>query len=196
MNRLTSGIIPTEKILINKSELAQRLCVHPDFEHTVIDRCISQFSEAAEYRYVYTCVPVEMVSENICNIGFGNIQSRDLYRLLKDRKTALILAVTTGIAVDRLLRRLSVVSPSQHFITDAIGSAAAESLCSYMDGILRGDNEKKPRFSPGYGDLSLGIQPELLNMLNASHTAGISLNRALLMTPVKSITSIMGVYDE
>lgn len=190
------GTVSTEKIVINKNELAQRLKTDRSFEHSAIDLCIEEFNKVADYRYAYACVPVNFVGENICNLGFGEVYSKNLCNILRGCKTAFVFAVTTGIGVDRLLSRLSVVSAAKHFITDAVASAAAESFCDYVDDMLRKSRGKPHRFSPGYGDLALEVQPELLNMLNASKNIGITINKSLLMTPVKSITAIMGGCDE
>ena len=190
------GSVCADKIKINKNELAKRLKADRGFEHVAVDLCIEEFNKAVNYRYAYVAVPVEFAGENVCNLGFGNIQSANLYNVLKGCKTAIILAVTTGIDVDRLLSKYSVTSASKHFIGDAVGSAAAESLCDYVDDLLRKNPNKPHRFSPGYGDLKLEIQPELLNMLNASKNLGIAINKSFLMTPVKTITAIMGVCDE
>ena len=190
------GTVPAENIVINRNELAQRLKTDRGFEHSVVDVCIEEFNKVVDYRYVYNCVSVVFKGDHVCNLGFGDIASKNLCDVLRGCKNALILAITTGIGVDRLLNRLSVTSAAKHFILDAVASAAAESFCDYMDDMLRTEDNKPHRFSPGYGDLSLGIQPDILGMLNASKNAGITINSSLLMTPVKSITAIMGVCDE
>ncbi len=189
------GTISEKDIEINKSELAQRLNVARDFEHSAIDICKKEFAEAAEYKYAYTYVPVTLGDNFVCNLGFTQVTSKNLYDNLYGCDTAIVLAVTTGIGVDRLLNKLSITSQSKFFITDAIGSAAAETLCDYVDNMLR-KGSKQHRFSPGYGDLSLDVQPEILELLSANKNIGITLNKSLLMTPVKSITAIMGVCDE
>ena len=190
------GSIDINEIKINRNELAQRLKTAREFEHSAVDLCIEEFNKVVKYRYAYLKVPVVFIGENVCNLGFGNIESVNLCNVLKGCRYAIILAVTTGIGVDRLLNKFSVMSASKHFIADAVASAAAESFCDYMDDMLRENADKPHRFSPGYGDLSLEIQPDILGMLNASKNAGITINSSLLMTPVKSITAIMGVYDE
>ena len=194
--RIIYGTISATDIAINRNELAQRLKTDRGFEHSVVDLCIEEFNKVVDYRYVYSCVPVVFKGDNVCDLGFGDICSKNLCDVLGGCKKAIILAVTTGIGVDRLLNRLSVTSAAKHFITDAVASAAAESFCDYMDDMLRIDVDKPHRFSPGYGDLPLEIQPDLLGVLNASKNAGITINNSLLMTPVKSITAIMGVGNE
>ena len=93
------GAVSADKITINKNELAQRLNADRDFEHSVIDFCTEEFKKIADYRYAYAKVPVKFVADNVCNIGFGDIYSKNLYKLLQGCKTAVIVAVTTGIGV-------------------------------------------------------------------------------------------------
>ena len=50
----------------------------------------------------------------------------------------------------------------------------------------------KPRFSPGYGDLSLEVQKEIFSLLDCPRKIGVSLGDSLLMTPSKSVTAIIG----
>ena len=190
------GTVPAENIVINRNELAQRLKTDRGFEHSMVDLCIEEFNNVVDYRYVYSCVPVVFKGDNVCDLGFGDICSKNLCDVLGGCKNAIILATTTGIGVDRLLNKFSVMSAAKHFILDAVASAATESFCDYMDDMLRTEDNKPHRFSPGYGDLSLKIQPDILRVLNASKNAGITINTSLLMTPVKSITAIMGVKDE
>ncbi|MBR3258643.1 MAG: vitamin B12 dependent methionine synthase, partial [Eggerthellaceae bacterium] len=46
---------------------------------------------------------------------------------------------------------------------------------------------------PGYGDLPLEVQPDLLGLLDASRRLGITLSDSLLMSPTKSVTAIVGL---
>ena len=54
----------------------------------------------------------------------------------------------------------------------------------------------RPRYSPGYGDLPLGLQREISRILNMPKEIGVSLTEALLMTPSKSVTALVGVSDK
>ena len=103
------------------------------------------------------------------------------------------MAFTTGLGVDRLLAGLNVTSQAEHFMTDALASAAVESFCYYVCDRLCMESDCPPRFSPGFGDLPLTFQEPLLRRLDAFQNLGITLNKAFLMTPVKSITAIMGI---
>ncbi len=191
--QIITGITATEKIKINKIELAQRLKTDIDFNLEEINLCKQELFKVINYKYAYKKVSIELSYCDYVNFGFCKVKSKNLYNNLKGCSFAVILAVTAGIGVDRLLGRLELLSKSKCFITDAISSAAVESYCDYVNQYINEQYKTKPRFSPGYGDLPLEIQPDILNFLSADKTLGITLNESLLMTPVKSITAIIGV---
>ena len=49
------------------------------------------------------------------------------------------------------------------------------------------------RYSPGYGDLPLTLQPRLLALLDAERKIGLTLTDTCLMTPRKSVTALFGL---
>ena len=51
------------------------------------------------------------------------------------------------------------------------------------------------RFSPGYGDLPLETQRELIRVLDTHRKIGVSLTGSCLMMPSKSVTAILGISD-
>jgi cobalamin-dependent methionine synthase I len=79
----------------------------------------------------------------------------------------------------------------------ALGSERVESLCDAFEGYLKerlGEGiALRPRFSPGYGDLSLEFQREVFTLLDCPRSLGISLSESLLMTPEKSVTALIGI---
>lgn len=190
-----SGVTETELIKINEAELAQRLKTEIGYSNEEIEKCKSELLKVITYKYAYIRVPVDLSEKDYVNLQFVKVKSKNLYKNLQGCNEAFVFAVTVGIGVDRLLARLNMMSQSRHFITDALSSAAVESYCDYVNFTIQGDLKTKPRFSPGYGDLPLDIQPDILNALSADKTLGITLNSSLLMTPVKSITAIMGVQS-
>ena len=53
----------------------------------------------------------------------------------------------------------------------------------------------RPRFSPGYGDLPLTLQPEICAALDVQRRLGIHVTESLLMIPSKSVTAVIGLSD-
>lgn len=201
------GIIPSGELNINERELQRRLGmragvdIDPDTSGfpVVLEKCRKQLLEAAECRFAWRRVPLAFPEEGTCLLGDIRIASRDLCRNLQDCTEAVLMGVTLGLGADRLLFRLEKTAPAEHFITDAVASAAVESLCDRVDRQIReeigkeGTAEFRPRYSPGYGDCSIEVQRPLLQQLGAGSTLGITLNEVCFMTPVKSITAIMGM---
>lgn len=185
-----------EKIEINKNELAHRLGVSRDYNDEMIDICKNRFMKIINYKCAYIRTPVDLSEENICDFGFMRIDSRNLYKNLSGCSEAFVMALTAGIAVDRELAKLQITSQAEHFITDALASAAIDSFCDYAAKKMKEGLNCKPRFSPGYGDVSLKFQVPLLERLNAQGLLGITLSSSYLMTPMKSITAIMGIKNE
>lgn len=190
---VTAVSLDSKQIVIDKNEAAVRLKIPRNYTNETVSRCEENLRRVLNCKYAYINVSVQMKSDNICDLGFGDIESYDLAKALKGCNEAYILGVTIGIGADRLIQKLAVTSPAESFITDALASAAAESLCDYADNILRKEGEKPFRFAPGYGDMPLSYQPAVLEALNADYTLGIRLNGSLLMTPMKSITAILGI---
>lgn len=195
INPIITGKIQADKIKIDEHELALRLKTKIGFENEILNECKAELFKAAECKYAYSEVSVDLLEDSYVNLYVCDTKSKDLYKNLSDCKSAYVFAVSLGIGVDRLLAKLNIASQSKRFITDALASALVESLCDYVNQILSEDKNTKPRFSPGYGDLSLEIQKDILRVLSADKTLGITLNDSLFMTPVKSITAIMGVIE-
>ena len=83
-------------------------------------------------------------------------------------------------------------------LTDGCGSAWVEAGCDEAEGEL---SERLPgrfltdRFSPGYGDLPLSLQPTLCGALDTQRTLGLYVTDSCLLNPGKSVTAIVGVAD-
>ena len=112
-----------------------------------------------------------------------------------------VMAVTVGMDVERELRRLSLTDPAAHVIFDAAGTTTVERAADACEASLVAEAARRGlhtgyRFSPGYGDLPLTVQPVLLDATDARRRLGITLSPQLLMTPTKSVTAIVGMYKE
>lgn len=165
--------------------------------------CMKEFEKALGYRYAFAGMKLEFPEEGVCDFGFAQIKSKDLYKNLKGCSHAYMMAITLGAGVDRLMARLRVKSAGKLLITDALASAAAESLCDRVDAMIKEQDRFadggiwKPRYSPGYGDCGIENQKLLFERLDCEKKLGITLNESYFMTPTKSITAIMGIrYEE
>ena len=188
------GVVPCSEISIDERELAARLGSGLGYSSDTLNSIISQFNDKVIYRYAYSVLPVKVL-DNTCDFGFAKVESHDLSCILSSCQRAIFLAVTTGIETDRLIHRLERSSRSDAFFADSVGSAAIESFCNLICRRLANELPITKRFSPGYGDLPLEFQRDLLGRLDAHASVGITLNSSLLMTPMKSITAIIGINN-
>ena len=185
-----------DEIELDSHELAQRLQPARGYSDDMIVSCKHKLMQQLSYKCAYIRIPVGYPEENVLLFDFAQINSRNLYKNLHPCREAFVFAVTCGSAVDRYLARLKITSQAEYFITDALASTAADSFCGYVADKMKTDLSCCPRFSPGYGDLSLTVQQPLLERLDARDLLGITLGAGYLMSPMKSITAIMGIKNE
>lgn len=196
MTAIDYRVIPTDDLVLNKGETARRLHTSRGFEMDEIDVCLAELKKAVNAKFSAVRVPVKYFDNDCIDCGFGKFKSATLIKNLQGCKEAFVFAVTLGLGVDRLLTQLSLVSPSRHFICDALASAMAEAAAEKTEEIIKENLDCRPRFSPGFGDLSLEFQPQILNLLNAQRLLGITTNKTFLMSPTKSVTAIVGIKNE
>ena len=184
---ISSDIVP------DIDEVHSRLQVSGDFSLDSVAKCREELVKALDIKYVGAKVRVFYPDKDITDIGFGPIKSSLMYNKLKNCNEAIVFAVTLGHGVDRLLNKLSVTSVYEHYVVDALASAYAEKACDVVQNIIKGDFTCYKRFSPGYGDIPLEIQPKVLQLLDAGKYINVVIGKNLLMSPTKSITAIMGI---
>ncbi len=186
------------EININPKEVAVYLgyySVKPDDAVSALCcGCTEEFLDCANFIACYAKVPVK--TENEVDLGFMQIKSASLKKNLEGCDYAYIMAATTGIESHRLIEKNSVLSPLKGMVTDCIGSAAIEAFCDKLNSSLENAEYLRPRFSPGYGDLPLECQRDIVEFLQTKKNIGMSLTESLMMVPVKSVTAIIGIGKE
>lgn len=180
-------------ILPDTHEIISRLQVSEDFSIDSVTKCRNELLKSLNIKYVGIKVEVSYPDKDVSDIGFGPVKSSLMYNKLKNCDKAFIFAVTLGHGVDRLLKKLSVTSVYEHYVVDALASSYAEKACDVAQNIIKGDRACHNRFSPGYGDIPLEIQPKVLELLGTGKYINIAIGKNLLMSPTKSITAIMGI---
>ena len=162
----------------------------------VYDKSLELYKKAAVFKAVYRKSSVTFFGEKGICFDFGEIESESLRKNLEGCKSAFVFAATSGSAVDRLILRRTKLSAADGFITDCIASSGIEVFCDFINDEMKEGRKLKPRFSPGYGDVSLCCQSEILSYLDAYRKIGITLTEAYLMSPIKSVTAIVGILEE
>ena len=159
----------------------------------LMDECIALATGKESFKVCYTDVEISVDGED-GDLGFVRVRSASLAKNLAECDKAVIFAATAGIELDRLVARYSSLSPAKALMLQAIGAERIESLCDAFCEDLRAEyGDIRPRFSAGYGDLPLEFQKDIFSLLSCSKSIGLTLNESLLMSPIKSVTAIIGI---
>ena len=111
---------------------------------------------------------------------------------------AVVLACTLGAKFETMLRAEQARDMARAVILDACGSAFVEQGCDALEQELARrmpERYRTDRFSPGYGDLPLSLQPQLCAAVDAGRRLGLQVTDSLLLCPSKSVTAIIGLSD-
>lgn len=162
------------------------------------DECEARLLEAISPKYVYAVFGIEH-GEGVSVSGTPLVLRGESIRgHLKDCEKCVLMAATLGAGVDSVIREFESNAVEKAFAADALASAAIEQVCDMAETEIRerlaGFNLTW-RFSPGYGDLPLGIQREFLDILNAQKRIGLTVTDSLILIPRKSVTAIIGVSE-
>ncbi len=184
------------EITIDPKEVAVYLGYYSanNVDKNLIDECIEEFQKSACYMACFAKVPVT-ICEGV-DVGFMKACSDSLSKNLGGCSHAYILAATTGFDAQRLIERNSLISPVKGIVTDCVGSAAIEAFCDKINASIENHEFLRPRFSPGYGDLSVDCQKKIVDFLNTKKNIGLTLTDSMMMAPVKSVTAIIGIGNE
>lgn len=172
-------------------------CSEPDEEmNALLSGIIEEYSSCFTGKVCFSEYEISRNGDKI-DLGFCTTDSRSLAVNLTGCTSVVLFAATVGHEVDRLTKRLQVISPARSVLLDAFGSERVEALCDCFNDdvkeICTGTHAFcKPRFSPGYEDLPLCVQSDVFKALDPQKHIGISLSDSLLMSPLKSVTALIG----
>lgn len=195
-----------DKIQIKKAEVLRYLG-YKDQEldpitNRLIDESIKEISDLVEKKYTYKIFAIKRGRGKLWLEGTNlTLVGKDIKNHLKDSDSCILMAVTLGHEVDKIIRYYQKISMTKATILDACTSAAIEEVCDIVNNeleILVSKNKKTltSRYSPGYGDLPIAMQNSLLEILQVKRTIGLSVTSHNILIPRKSVTAILGIIDE
>lgn len=158
-----------------------------------------QLTRSIQPRFLYRVFPLEHHADGFSLTGANlRLTGRTARTMLSQCHQAVLLACTLGPSFDAMLRTWQARDMASAVILDACGSAWVEAGCDQAEAEL---SARLPglyltdRFSPGYGDLPLSLQPNLCGALDTQRTLGLYVTDSCLLNPGKSVTAIVGVAD-
>ncbi len=165
----------------------------------IISECEKRLLSSAEPRYCYRIADIEKTDGiTVKNTGLVLV-GKSILDHLAECDSVILLAATLSDKTDKLMNLLNVTDVTSALITDAMASAMTEQLCDIAEEEIRQERGIKYttfRFSPGYGDLPIGIQRNFIKALNADKKIGLTVNDSNILIPRKSVTAIIGISNK
>ena len=128
------------------------------------------------------------------------LRGADITRHLAGASKVALMACTLGMESEREYRRLAAISPADGAMFGSCCSALVEACANAVEAQVVAAAAQAGlvtnwRFSPGYGDLPLDVQPAFIRALDAGRRLGIAVTPTNMLVPVKSVTAVIGLFD-
>ncbi|SJZ68876.1 hypothetical protein SAMN02745116_01162 [Pilibacter termitis] len=200
--------MPNPILPLKKSEVLRYLGYRRKQELTaeveaIVEELMIEVQKVSKPRYLYQifdCLPDDEKRE--IKIGGSNLilRGQHIYNHLRRAKKVALLGATLGIEAERQTRKYEITDMTKAFVFDACCVEMIEQVCDLAEVEIDDDVGENwtlnRRFSPGYGDLPLDVQPEFLASISANRKLGLTLTATNLMVPRKSVTAIIGLFDD
>ncbi|TQQ84527.1 Vitamin B12 dependent methionine synthase, activation domain protein [Peptacetobacter hominis] len=190
---------------IDREEVLRYLCyrgqkLEDDFSDS-IDRIREKTKSVITPRAVYEKYPIEIHEHGVEIKGTNLVlDGKDIKKLLRGCRECILLAATIGVDIEREIRKREYSNLSESLIMDSCATTAIEEVCDIVQAEIENNISKSGmkitmRYSPGYGDLPIYRNTEILNVLQAQKRAGITINSSGIMIPRKSVAAVIGIYN-
>ena len=172
----------------------------PDRIRAAAERVVAEASRLVSPQGVIWRGPVTRVDSDgeVTMAGAHHFHSRTLARLLAKSTEALVVVLTVGPEIENRARELKECDQLLDWVLmDTAGWVAIEALVRSLRRDLRTAEKQHgrrlgARFAPGYGDWAVAEQAELFRLFGQIPLP-VTLNEAACMSPMKSISAVLGI---
>lgn len=159
-----------------------------------------ELEERFQPRYVYRAAAVEHRAEGE---WLPEVQlllpGKSAGKMLAECHHAAVMVCTLGLTFEQQMRSVQARDMAQAVLMDALGSVMVEAGCDRAEREIAArfpGAYLTDRFSPGYGDLPLSLQPMICRVTDSQRRLGVHVTQSMLMNPQKSVTAIIGLAEE
>lgn len=199
---MKTGIIPLDAL--DREEALRYIGVKDgnpdDITKERLDECEKIILDNAVGRYLYEIHDITPSEEGIVvgNTTFV-LTGNSIREHLAGCSKAVLLCATISSEVDRIIRVTQLKDIHKALLLDSFASVAIEQLCDKVEERIIEENEGMNftwRFGIGYGDLDIKLQKEFLNVCGAPKKIGLCTSETCMLTPIKSVTAVIGMSKE
>ncbi|MCL2495901.1 MAG: methionine synthase [Clostridiales bacterium] len=165
-----------------------------------IEAAMAECREAARPRHLLRRFALKHETAGMHVADSGIILSGEsVVHYLTGAREVALLAATLGAELETLIRRKQHTDMAYALMLDAAATQLVEYTCDDAGDVLRAQVADEglcvgERFSPGYGDIPMALQPSLLALLDAPRRIGLSCTDKYILTPRKSVTALIGLF--
>ena len=169
-----------------------------------INQCIKETKNEIDTKYVYQIYDIKK-DLNLNTVQFENtnliLKSKDISELLRNCDKCVLMCATLGFNIEKNIRRYSYNNLTKGIIIDACATTSIEEVCdlvqdSILDKVAKEEKSLTMRYSPGYGDLDISANRDILNVLDAHRKIGVTVTNTGIMIPRKSVVALIGITNE
>lgn len=167
-----------------------------------LERMTALCLKTANPKFTYERFEFELSDDGVRLLGTDvTLMGNDLKAHLSGAKELYLCAATLGLDCDRVTLRLEARSIADAVVFNAASVSLIEDVSNFAQAEINEKSAEKGlsvggRYSPGYGDFPLTQQKDVLRLLKAEEKLGITLTDGFLMLPRKSVTGVIGLYED
>lgn len=156
----------------------------------------------ASFCFFITDATLDGETNTLSAMGRDFNLGRIIARQLRGSQRYVFFVATAGMEFEKFQHRLKESGDMvKTFIADAIGSVIAEAVADRMEEALEaliGPSgwRHTNRFSPGYCGWHVSEQQMLFPLFPDGRPCGVSLTESSLMTPIKSVSGVIGLGED
>ncbi len=147
---------------------------------------------------IYDNVKIDTLNQNIQIEDVVFNPSKVVVTQLRGASSIAIFLCTAGHEISEYAKNAALESdPLMSYVIDVLGSVTVEKAMDKIQQTLEEDCKNvglgiTDRFSPGYCEWSVGEQQQLFSLV-PENFCGIKLSNSSLMSPIKSVSGIIGL---
>ncbi len=188
---------------LNKNEVKRYAGIRKaeDFPEKYVDEACLEAKLLSVPRSVYQEYDYDEEHHTILSNPPLVLTGKSIINHLKGATKVFVFSATVGEAIE--LRSHELFKENQYttgLLLDAAATTAVEEVADQVNELLNTKAAKQGfkttwRFSPGYGDWPIEIQPELAAIIKASDI-GVTVTDSYTLFPRKSVTAIIGLSPQ
>lgn len=191
-NPILAGIDPQE------TRRYAGLTPQASFPPDLLKKACQEAKLLAKPQAAWNVYPYTATHGLIASTPATHLEGNSILKHLESAVAVIVLAVTVGATLtttsEGYFRKNEY---TQGLLLDAAATTAVETAADEVERYLASQYQRQGlrllrRFSPGYGDWDIRVQPHMLTLAGA-HEINITTTESCMLLPRKSITAIIGL---